>query len=165
MACANAACTLHSCPHKCLRPSSFSPSQVAGCVADADCECLTSPGTFSIFGQCADTSNGNQVDFPQEECKRAEHEQCGCNAAGACELRCMDFAEVTADEIVRDVLQDPNGLIEFRNVTASGHACFQRFERGHVMGYHADTNQSVSAAATDVGVVYWMSVGCLLGVC
>ena len=115
----------------------------AGCAADADCRCLAAPGgPFSLFGQCADVSSPSTQ--PAHECRKERHEQCGCNAAGACELRCMAFDDRSAAEIVDDVLRDPGGFIEVRNVTASDHACFKHFERGDVMGVHQDTNESVS---------------------
>ena len=57
----------------------------------------------------------------------------------------MDSTTLTPPitEIV-ETLMESDGLIEFRNVKASLHACFEVFTNGYIMGNHTSTGDPVS---------------------
>ena len=44
-----------------------------------------------------------------------------------------------ATELVQNYLQDPNGLVEFRNIKSSNHSCFALFDNGHSVGKNTAT--------------------------
>jgi len=55
----------------------------------------------------------------------------------------MEFDSMDAVTLVRTVLQDPQGQIQFDNIEASGHDCFKRFANGHVMGQNVLTGEDL----------------------
>ena len=52
----------------------------------------------------------------------------------------MDFDTKDAASLVRNVLSDPNGHVEFQNIQSSSHGCYKYFYNGDVMGHHLTTN-------------------------
>ncbi|KAL3791625.1 hypothetical protein HJC23_012215 [Cyclotella cryptica] len=50
------------------------------------------------------------------------------------EISTVTFSYLPATELVETYLQDPNGLVEFRNIIASNHSCFALFGNGHSAG-------------------------------
>ena len=48
----------------------------------------------------------------------------------------MLFDDKDAVSLVRNVLRDPNGYVEFQNIQASTHDCYKYFYNGDVMGQH-----------------------------
>ncbi len=50
----------------------------------------------------------------------------------------VTFSYIPAEELVKDYLQDPNGLVEFRNIRSSNHTCFALFDNGHTAGATAE---------------------------
>ena len=59
------------------------------------------------------------------------------------EQQCMDFQTKDAASLVRNVLRDPNGYSEFRNIQASGHECYNYFYNGNVMGHNLVTGEQL----------------------
>ena len=57
--------------------------------------------------------------------------------------QCMEFDSMDAVTLVRTVLQDPQGQIQFDNIEASGHDCFKRFANGHAMGQNVLTGEDL----------------------
>lgn len=53
----------------------------------------------------------------------------------------MKFSSYNASYLVEQILQDPNGQVEFQNVQSAGHDCYKQFTDGGVMGTHSATNE------------------------
>lgn len=53
----------------------------------------------------------------------------------------VKFTYLSATELVENYLQDPNGLVEFRNIKSSNHTCFALFNNGHSAGKNAVTGE------------------------
>ena len=53
----------------------------------------------------------------------------------------VEFTFLSAEELVIKYLQDPNGLVKFRNIQSSNHSCFALFSNGHSAGVHNETGQ------------------------
>ena len=55
------------------------------------------------------------------------------------DLGSVEFSYLLATDLVEKYLQDPNGLVEFRNIESSDHSCFALFDNGHSAGKNAAT--------------------------
>ena len=55
----------------------------------------------------------------------------------------MIFDTKDAASLVRNVLRDPNGHVEFGNIQASTHGCYKYFYNGDVMGQHLTTGEQL----------------------
>ena len=107
------------------------------CIADSDCGggdcfCDTSyPGSNDGEGHCA--------------CPMAPPEPTSSPTEFNPDLQCMDlsYTNKTAVELVEETLMDPTNadFVEFRNIQASGHACYQYFTQGHAAGKHKVTGE------------------------
>ena len=62
----------------------------------------------------------------------------------------VTFSYLTATELVEKYLQDPNGLVEFRNIESSDHTCFALFDNGHSAGKN---NATGAYLIPDSGVI------------
>ena len=54
-------------------------------------------------------------------------------------FECMIFDTKPAEELVQEILKNPDGDVLFQNVQASDHECFLHFYNGHKMGYEIGT--------------------------
>ncbi|KAL9184816.1 LOW QUALITY PROTEIN: hypothetical protein ACHAXT_002593 [Thalassiosira profunda] len=59
--------------------------------------------------------------------------------SGAPSRECTLFDTMNVTDLVGEVLKDPENNVEFRNISASDHACFLHFYNGHRMGHHDET--------------------------
>ena len=53
----------------------------------------------------------------------------------------VTFTYLPAADLVENYLQDPNGLVEFRNIVSSNHSCFALFANGHTAGKSVATGK------------------------
>lgn len=76
---------------------------------------------------------------------------CSCHCTHQCdEIIAVTFTYLSATELVEKYLQDPNGLVEFRNIESSYHSCYALFGNGHSAGKN---NSTGSYLIPDSGVI------------
>eukprot|EP00986_Skeletonema_menzelii_P009798 scaffold4562_cov132-Skeletonema_menzelii.AAC.4 len=63
------------------------------------------------------------------------------------EGECGNFETKSATDLVQNVLASPNSNIEFQNIHASSHACFQMFTNGHAMGTRTYSDSTATAGS------------------
>ncbi|KAL7543599.1 hypothetical protein ACHAXR_012911, partial [Thalassiosira sp. AJA248-18] len=56
---------------------------------------------------------------------------------------CMIFDTKPVEDLVEEILKDPEGQAEFQNIRASDHECFLHFYNGNNMGYNLETGEQL----------------------